>query len=90
MKSFNKYLCATTLLSVLTINHAYANEAEDESSKWGVSAAVILTPAPYKDYDNDVMALPLVTYEGDRVFWRGLVQNPDHVLLGALRLILCV
>lgn len=65
-------LCTSTLFLTLAASQTYASETEEPSSEWGVSGAVILTPAPYKDYDNDVMALPLVSYEGDRLFWRGL------------------
>ena len=56
----------------LTTTQTYANETEEPSSPWGISGAIILNPSPYKGYDNDVMMLPLVSYEDNQLFWRGL------------------
>jgi outer membrane protein len=48
-----------------------SNTAQAES-QWTVGAGVGVINSPYKQYDRDVYPVPVITYEGDNVWFRGL------------------
>lgn len=56
-------------LSVLTAGFACAANAENTFS---VGAGVGVVETPYKQYDSDVMPIPVITYEGDDFWFRGI------------------
>lgn len=39
---------------------------------WSVGAGVGVLESPYKDYDREVVPVPVITYEGDNFWLRGL------------------
>jgi outer membrane protein len=41
-------------------------------NQWSVGAGVGVLNSPYKDYDRDVYPVPVITYEGDNFWFRGL------------------
>jgi outer membrane protein len=47
------------------------NTAQAES-QWTVGAGVGVINSPYKQYDRDVYPVPVITYEGDNFWFRGL------------------
>lgn len=48
-----------------------AQEEAQDGRHWTVGVAAAWSPSPYKDYDNQSWALPMVGYEGERVYFRG-------------------
>lgn len=40
-------------------------------AKWSAGVATIVPSSPYKGADSEVLAIPIVTYEGERLTWRG-------------------
>lgn len=82
MKRFNNFSASALIIAsmtTLTIGNTYANEATNEPKKWGISLAAMTIDPAYIDYHNDVMALPLITYEDDDLFLRGLAAG--YILL---------
>ncbi len=59
-------LLALGLLAATSVSTA---QAEDQ---WTVGAGVGVINSPYKQYDRDVYPVPVVTYEGDNFWFRGL------------------
>ncbi|SFT59521.1 outer membrane protein [Kosakonia arachidis] len=56
-------------LGVLTAGSAFAANAENTFS---LGAGVGVVEMPYKQYDRDVLPVPVITYEGDDFWFRGL------------------
>lgn len=56
-------------LSVLTATCAFAANAEDTFS---LGAGVGIAESPYKQYDHKVIPVPVITYESDNFWFRGL------------------
>lgn len=63
MKLFKSTL--VVLISSLFAHTAYADG-------WGLGIGVMEEPAPYKDYDHKLQPLPIITYESDGFFLKGL------------------
>ena len=59
-------LLALGLLAATAVSTAQAE------SQWTVGAGVGVINSPYKQYDRDVYPVPVVTYEGDNFWFRGL------------------
>ena len=60
-------LLALGVLAATAVSTAQAAE-----SQWTVGAGVGVINSPYKQYDRDVYPVPVVTYEGDNFWFRGL------------------
>lgn len=56
-------------LGILAATAASTVQAE---SQWTVGAGAGVINSPYKQYDRDVYPVPVVTYEGDNFWFRGL------------------
>jgi len=56
-------------LGVLVAASVGAAHAENH---WSVGAGVGVINSPYKQYDRDVYPVPVITYEGDNFWFRGL------------------
>ena len=59
-------------LLALGIFAATAVNTAQAESQWTVGAGVGVINSPYKQYDRDVYPVPVITYEGDNVWFRGL------------------
>ena len=59
-------LLALGLLAATSVGTANAE------NQWSVGAGVGVLNSPYKDYDRDVYPVPVITYEGDNFWFRGL------------------
>lgn len=59
------------LLALGVIVAASVGTANAEN-QWSVGAGVGVLNSPYKQYDRDVYPVPVVTYEGDNFWFRGL------------------
>ena len=76
----------TLPLVLLSCLASTAAAQQPDAPRWTVGALVIDTDAPYRDLDEDVLAVPLVRYEGERAFFRGvrggfrLMQTETHEL----------
>lgn len=57
---------ALGVLTAITATSALAD------NKFSVGAGVGVLEAPYKDYDRTVVPVPVITYEGDDFWFRGL------------------
>lgn len=59
---------------------------QPDTPRWTVGALVIDRDAPYRDFDEGLLAVPLVRFEGERAYLRGLrgglrlVQSPGFEL----------
>ncbi|MCG6118760.1 MAG: MipA/OmpV family protein [Aquimonas sp.] len=51
---------------------AAAQEARQGPPRWSVGAMTIVRDTPYAQADNDTLVVPLVQYEGERLYFRGL------------------
>lgn len=68
------------LLSALSFNAlaqtADADDAlEDRPPRWGVGIAAVISDSPYAGEGTRVVPIPLVTYQGDRFYFRGLTAG---------------
>lgn len=52
-----------------------------DDDRWSIGVAVAARQSPYAGEGTRVRPLPLVTYEGDRIFWRG-VSGGVHLFRG--------
>lgn len=59
-------------LLALGILAATAVSTAQAESQWTVGAGVGVINSPYKQYDRDVYPVPVITYEGDNFWFRGL------------------
>ena len=59
-------------LLALGVLAATAVSTAQAESQWTVGAGVGVINSPYKQYDRDVYPVPVVTYEGDNFWFRGL------------------
>ena len=65
---------------------APAMAQQPDAPRWTVGGLVIDTDAPYRDLDDDLLVVPLVRFEGERTFFRGvrggvrLMQSEGHEL----------
>jgi outer membrane protein len=55
--------------------------AKDVDDRWSLGVALSLSDSPYAGEDIRPRPFPLITYNGDRVFWRGL-SGGVHVYKG--------
>ena len=55
------------------------NLALSQEAHWGLGLGIVLSPSIYAGGDLRVLALPLVTYEGERFFLRG-ISGGVHLL----------
>ena len=62
-------LAIAGLLAVLASPLALAQEAPP---RWTVGGLAILRDAPYRDLDEDTLLVPLLRFEGERAYLRGL------------------
>lgn len=51
---------------------ALAQDAPDPQPRWTLGLLAIERDAPYRQLDEDLLVVPLVRYEGERVYLRGL------------------
>lgn len=51
---------------------AFAQDAPDPQPRWTLGLLAIDRDAPYRQLDEDLLVVPLVRYEGERVYLRGL------------------
>lgn len=72
------------------IADAHAGESGHNSGEWSLGAGFAFSTTPYKSYDNRFMGFPLIDYESDRLYIKGvgagayLFKNEMHeVSLGA-------
>lgn len=59
-------------LLALSVIIASSMGTASAASQWSVGAGVGVVESPYKQYDRDIYPLPVVTYEGDDFWFRGL------------------
>lgn len=59
-------LAALAVMTVVSIGTAQAE------NKWTLGAGVAVVENPYKQYDNDIYPVPVINYEGDNFWFRGL------------------
>jgi outer membrane protein len=58
----------TLAVFTLTATQAFA----DESSQWGLGVGAVISDNPYAGRGTRYTPLPLITYESDRLFFRGI------------------
>lgn len=81
------------LVATLTALPAAAFAQQQDAARWGVGAGVAAIDSPYAGEDIRIRPIPLLSYEGEKVFFRGptggyhFVDGPvfSFDLLGALR-----
>ena len=63
-----------TKLKLLALGVLIATSVSTASAanQWSVGAGVGVINSPYKQYDRDLYPVPVVTYEGDKFWFRGL------------------
>lgn len=93
MRTARRIMSRSLYLALLmTATSLYANSGEWSlgSGELSVGAAVAVSVSPYKSYDVTVAPLPLITYDSDRFYLKGLglgvhlLKNERHtVSLGA-------
>ena len=59
-------LLALGIIVATSVSTAYAE------NQWSVGAGVGVINSPYKQYDRDIYPVPVITYEGDNFWFRGL------------------
>lgn len=59
-------------LLALSVIIASSMGTASAANQWSVGAGVGIVESPYKQYDRDIYPLPVVTYEGDNFWFRGL------------------
>nr|WP_269468464.1 MipA/OmpV family protein [Leclercia tamurae] len=57
---------ALGIIVATSVSTAYAE------NQWSVGAGVGVINSPYKQYDRDIYPVPVITYEGDNFWFRGL------------------
>lgn len=63
-----------------------SSEAMESRNKWGIGLGIATQSSVYRDYDNVISGFPLLSYEGDYFFLRGLsagvslVKNTNHTV----------
>jgi outer membrane protein len=71
----------TLVFASLLISHSAVFAADDKAPPsgpqgprpgWGLGLGVVVSSAEYAGEDRRVRAVPLVSYEGERFFWRGI------------------
>lgn len=50
---------------------ASAQSSTSEKPRWNVGISAVLSPSPYRNYDNKAWPLPVVNYEGRSFYFRG-------------------
>lgn len=77
-------------LLVAGAGDARGGEEWIKSGQWGLGAAVAFSTSPYKKYDHQILPLPMISYDSDRLYLKGtgagvyLLKNENHsVSLGA-------
>lgn len=78
----------TKLLPIIALLAASAPALaqQPEPPRWTVGALVIDRDAPFRELDEDLMVVPLVRFEGERAYLRGLrgglrlVESPGYEL----------
>jgi len=71
------------LLSVLSLNAAAQNDnsagpdggPDDGPPRWGVGLAAILNDSPYLGEGTRVLPIPLITYQGENFYFRGITAG---------------
>ncbi|WP_336997703.1 MipA/OmpV family protein [Leclercia sp. M50] len=59
-------LLALGIIVATSVSTAYAE------NQWSIGAGVGVINSPYKQYDRDFYPVPVITYEGDNFWFRGL------------------
>ena len=78
----NKFIPLIVLLAAT----APALAQQPDAPRWTLGALVIDRDAPYRDLDEGLLAVPLVRFEGERAYLRGLrggvrlVESPGYEL----------
>lgn len=77
MRRFNRshVLAAISLSLVGSISLAAEEDAGGPPRRWGVGVASIVTDSAYAGEGTRFTPIPLVTYEGDRLFFRGITAG---------------
>ncbi|HBK47219.1 MAG TPA: MipA/OmpV family protein [Xanthomonadaceae bacterium] len=57
------------------------SKTKSDDDRWSLGVAARIKDSPYAGEGTNVRPLPLVTYEGDRFFWRGL-SGGVHLVKG--------
>lgn len=76
----------TPLVALLAATAPALAQQPPEPPRWTVGALVIERDAPYRDLDEGLIAVPLVRFEGERAYLRGLrggvrlLESPGHEL----------
>ncbi|EKE87018.1 MipA/OmpV family protein [Idiomarina xiamenensis] len=70
MGKFLWYPIGLTVISALATPLASAQQPVT-SSPWSVGLGVVGSPSPYVGVDTQTTAFPLISYEGERFYWRG-------------------
>jgi len=63
-----------TKFKILTLGVLIASSVSTAiaANQWSVGAGVGVVDRPYKQYDRDIYPIPVITYEGDNFWFRGL------------------
>src|SRR5687768_11477680 len=62
-----KYLVAVPLLLP-----SFAQAQKQDEDRWTLGAGLSVTDSPYVGEGTRARPFPLITYDGERLFWRGL------------------
>jgi outer membrane protein len=72
-------LPCSAFAQIASDSDALASETADD--RWSLGVGVSLRDSPYAGEGTRVRPLPIVTYEGERLFWRGL-SGGVHLMRG--------
>lgn len=83
-----KRLLLTSLVICLSFN-ASAESGSEETSKsdsWGLGLAAALSDSPYAGEGTKVMPYPLISYEGEHFYFRGITAGWEFIESGGFAL----
>ncbi|TWI67413.1 outer membrane protein [Pseudoduganella lurida] len=72
------------LISFLASHHAMAQQQQQQ--RWGLGLGAAVSDSVYAGEGTRVRAVPLLTYEGERFFWRGIGGGAHLLRQGGLSL----
>jgi len=73
----NTYVKSTIRILISAL--AFSSLAAQAESQWSLGAGVISTGSPYAGTDSEVLVLPMITYEGEKLSFKGF--SLDYKLL---------
>lgn len=89
MNMTSRTLAALALLALPATAFAQQQESSASSGKWSLGVGAVVIDSPYAGEGSRVRAFPMISYEGERVFLRGIsggvhLHQSRHFTLDAI------